>query len=129
MPRRLQHSQGVPIVQDDDQDTTDLMKCVSALEKKEIDEGQGVRDRGHFIVEAADAVLNLNDMQQYDVILLGGLSGRLDQTVHTLSYLQKLRKIRERVFAITDENIGWVLQEVCVFLLIMRYPLLRPCVG
>jgi hypothetical protein len=52
-------------------------------------------------------------MQQYDVILLGGLSGRLDQTVHTLSYLQKLRKIRERVFAITDENIGWVLQEVC----------------
>ena len=52
-------------------------------------------------------------MQQYDVILLGGLSGRLDQTVHTLSYLHKLRKVRERVFAITDENIGWVLQEVC----------------
>jgi hypothetical protein len=33
------------------------MKCVSALEEKEIDEGQGVRDRGYFI-EAADAVLN-----------------------------------------------------------------------
>jgi thiamine pyrophosphokinase len=50
--------------------------------------------------------------QQYDVILLGGLSGRLDQTVHTLSYLHKLRKIRRRIYAVSDDNIGWVLDEV-----------------
>jgi len=53
-------------------------------------------------------------MQQYDIIILGGLSGRLDQTIHTLSCLHKLRKSRKNVFAITDENIGWVLSEVCM---------------
>lgn len=50
--------------------------------------------------------------QDYTIILLGGLSGRLDQTIHTLSYLHKLRKERKEVFAITDDNIGWVLDEV-----------------
>ena len=50
--------------------------------------------------------------QDYTIILLGGLSGRLDQTIHTLSYLHKLRKERKQVFAITDDNIGWVLDEV-----------------
>ncbi|KDR76321.1 hypothetical protein GALMADRAFT_475862 [Galerina marginata CBS 339.88] len=77
----------VTIVQDHDQDATDLMKCVSALEEKE----------------------KLEHSQQYHIILLGGLTGRLDQTIHTLSYLHKLRKTRKRVFAVTDENIGWVL--------------------
>jgi len=47
----------------------------------------------------------------YDVVLLGGLSGRLDQTVHTLSFLHKLRKSRHRIFAVTDENVGWVLDQ------------------
>lgn len=49
---------------------------------------------------------------QYELIVLGGLTGRLDQTIHTLSYLHKLRKIRKKVYAITDENIGWVLDSV-----------------
>ncbi|KJA22890.1 hypothetical protein HYPSUDRAFT_138327 [Hypholoma sublateritium FD-334 SS-4] len=78
----------VPVVQDDDQDSTDLMKCVSSLRTK----------------EAAEDL-------EYTIILLGGLSGRLDQTIHTLSYLHKLRKERKQVFAITDDNIGWVLDE------------------
>lgn len=47
----------------------------------------------------------------YDVVLLGGLSGRLDQTVHLLSYLHKLRKSGRRLFVVTDENVGWVLDE------------------
>lgn len=50
--------------------------------------------------------------QEYEVVLLGGLSGRLDQTVHTLSFLHKLRKTRKSVFAVTKENVGWVLDEV-----------------
>lgn len=52
--------------------------------------------------------------QQYDIILLGGLAGRLDQTIHTLSSLHKLRKTRSRVFAVTDENAGWVLDSVSI---------------
>lgn len=53
-------------------------------------------------------------MQEYDIVLLGGLAGRLDQTIHTLSYLYKLRKTRKRVFAVTDDNAGWVLDAVRV---------------
>ncbi|CAA7267145.1 unnamed protein product [Cyclocybe aegerita] len=85
--RRFYESLGVPVVEDDDQDSTDLMKCVVALEEKEYRE----------------------EVSQYHVVLLGGLSGRLDQTIHTLSYLHKLRKRRDRVFAVTDDNVGWVL--------------------
>ena len=48
----------------------------------------------------------------YDSILLGGLSGRLDQTIHTLSYVHKMRKSGRKVFAVTDESVGWVLDEV-----------------
>ncbi|KAJ6619693.1 thiamine pyrophosphokinase Thi80 [Mycena sp. CBHHK59/15] len=80
-------SHGVPVVEDQDQDSTDLMKCISALRDKEAIEQEG----------------------EYDIVLLGGLSGRLDQTIHTLSYLHKLRKTRKRVFAVTDDNVGWVL--------------------
>jgi len=75
-------------MQDEDQDTTDLMKCVAAIEEKEA----GEKIQG-----------------QYDIVILGGLAGRLDQTIHTLSYLHKLRKKRERVFVVTDDNVGWVL--------------------
>jgi len=82
-------SQGVTIIRDEDQYSTDLMKCISAVSDKEEAEGQG----------------------QYDIILLGGLSGRLDHTIHTLSYLHKLRKTRRRIFAVSDDNTAWVLDE------------------
>ncbi|THH09650.1 hypothetical protein EW146_g8628 [Bondarzewia mesenterica] len=88
--RKYYASKGVSIVQDHDQDSTDLMKCIFSLQDKERAEGK-------------------SDL--YDIVLLGGLSGRLDQTIHTLSYLHKMRKSGRRVFAVTDENIGWVLDE------------------
>lgn len=75
------------MIQEDDQDSTDLMKCVSSVSDLESQTG-GIR---------------------YEIAVLGGLSGRLDQTIHTLSYLHKLRKQRESVFVITDDNIAWVL--------------------
>jgi hypothetical protein len=40
------------------------------------------------------------------------MSGRLDHTIHTLSYLHKLRKYRQQTFAVSDDNVGWVLDEV-----------------
>jgi len=80
-------SAGVPVIKDGDQYSTDLMKCVQEIER----------------IENADLGRNL------DIIILGGLSGRLDQTVHTLSYLHKLRGVRPRTYAVTDDNIGWVL--------------------
>ncbi|EDR08454.1 thiamine pyrophosphokinase Thi80 [Laccaria bicolor S238N-H82] len=80
-------SHGVPIIQDNDQDSTDLMKCLSAIHDKE----------------------QAGASEQLKVILLGGLAGRLDQTIHLLSYLHKLRKTRKSVVAVTDDNVGWVL--------------------
>jgi len=78
---------GVTVIKDGDQYSTDLMKCVQEIERIEGD------------------VLG----RKLDIIVLGGLSGRLDQTVHTLSYLHKLRTTRPRTYAVTDDNIGWVL--------------------
>ncbi|KAJ4498692.1 thiamine pyrophosphokinase [Lentinula lateritia] len=85
--REYYDSKGVLVEKDDDQDSTDLMKCISAIIEKEKSEGTS----------------------QYEIILLGGLAGRLDQTIHTLSYLHKLRKVRDRVYAVTDDNVCWVL--------------------
>ncbi|KAF8899944.1 thiamine pyrophosphokinase [Gymnopilus junonius] len=85
--RSFYESNGVPVIQDHDENSTDLMKCLFALEDFEAS----------------------RDLRQYRIIFLGGLSGRLDQTIHTLSYLHKLRKRRDRVFAVTDDNVGWVL--------------------
>ncbi|KAJ3762040.1 thiamine pyrophosphokinase [Lentinula raphanica] len=85
--RKYYESKGVMVEEDDDQDSTDFMKCVSAIIEKEKKEG----------------------ISQYEIVVLGGLAGRLDQTIHTLSYLHKLRKVRERVYVATDDNICWVL--------------------
>ncbi|KAH9972800.1 thiamine pyrophosphokinase [Lactifluus volemus] len=79
--RRYYETRGVPVVQDNDENSTDLMKCIESCKKKRMLRGQI------------------------------GLSGRLDQTVHTLSYLHKLRKSGRRIFAVTDDNVGWVLDE------------------
>jgi len=88
--RRYYETRGVPVVQDDDLNSTDLMKCIRSLQEKE--QGDGVDT-------------------PYDVVFLGGVSGRLDQTVHTLSYLHKLRKSGRRMFVVSDENVAWVLDQ------------------
>ncbi|KAF8557455.1 thiamine pyrophosphokinase Thi80 [Imleria badia] len=84
--REYYSTKALPVLQDLDQDTTDLMKCIETLEEKE-------RMEGH----------------KYETVILGGFSGRLDQTIHLLSHIYKIRQIRSRVYVITDDNIGWVL--------------------
>ncbi|PVF93190.1 thiamine pyrophosphokinase [Serendipita vermifera] len=79
-------SLGVQVVEDNDLDATDLMKCFNMIQS-----------------------LEKNSNGEYSVIILGGLSGRLDQTVHTMSYLNKLRKLRRHVYVATDDNLAWVL--------------------
>ena len=89
------------------------MKCIASLSDLE-SQTDGVSITDHL----ADIPAGVCASQvQHDIIILGGLSGRLDQTIHTLSYLHKLRKLRESVFAITDDNVAWVLDSV-------RYPFL-----
>jgi thiamine pyrophosphokinase len=59
-----------------------------------------------------EVVFYETDTSKFTVVVLGGLSGRLDQTIHTLSVFHKLRESRPKLFAITNENIGWVLDSV-----------------
>lgn len=83
------------------------MKCVQALEEKERISGREVKRQS-----PSSLVVNNACHEQFEIVILGGLSGRLDQTVHTLSYLHKLRKTRKRVYTVTDDNVAWVLDEV-----------------
>ncbi|CAE6527950.1 unnamed protein product [Rhizoctonia solani] len=78
--------QGVPVEQVEDQNSTDLLKCIAWVD--------GVEETRNTKI---------------DIVILGGLSGRLDHTVHTLSALHKLRGTRPRIFVISDDSVGWVL--------------------
>jgi thiamine pyrophosphokinase len=51
-------------------------------------------------------------MSQIPILLMGGLSGRVDQTVHTMSLLHKLRARRSEVYVLNGESVAWVLDEV-----------------
>jgi len=95
------------VIQDHDQDSTDLMKCVHTLQEKEKAEEQEV-----CFLRVLQMLISTPGPGQYEIIILGGLGGRLDQTVHTLSYLHKLRRMRGKVFVVTDDNASWVLDEV-----------------
>lgn len=46
------------------------------------------------------------------LLLIGGLSGRIDQTVHTMSLLHKLRTKRSHSYVLSGESLAWVLSEV-----------------
>ena len=83
------------------------MKCIETLEENERKEGHEVRPT-HWLT----TIINLNVRIQYETLILGGFSGRLDQTIHLLSHIHKIRQMRSRVYVITDDNIGWVLDGV-----------------
>lgn len=45
-------------------------------------------------------------------MIYGGLSGRFDQTIHTLHALYKLRKVREWAWIVSEDSLSCVLDEV-----------------
>lgn len=105
---------------DGDQYSTDLMKCISAL--GEVESATSVKVR---FSEISTRLCRNTDVElwdcldlQYDLILIGGLTGRLDQTVHTLSYLHKQRKQRDKIWVVSDDEVAWCLDTV-------RLPALR----
>ncbi|KAI9632252.1 thiamine pyrophosphokinase, partial [Dioszegia hungarica] len=90
--RRYYADRGVQVKQDKDEYSTDLMKCVTEVEEREAGAGS----------EAGE---------QIPTLLMGGLSGRVDQTVHTMSLLHKLRGRRSEVYVLNGESVAWVLDE------------------
>ncbi|EIW73187.1 hypothetical protein TREMEDRAFT_25042 [Tremella mesenterica DSM 1558] len=79
---------GVSIKHDGSEYATDLMKCISEIEA--LEEASG---------------------KKYHLILMGGLSGRIDQSVHTMFLLHKMRKTRPETFVISGESLAWTLDE------------------
>ena len=83
-----------------------------SLQEKEQSDGVGVSFCHAHALEVRIGLSSSRSQTPYDLVLLGGLSGRLDHTVHVLAFLHKLRQSGRRIFAITDDNVGWVLDEV-----------------
>lgn len=49
---------------------------------------------------------------QYRIVFLGGLTGRLDQTAHTIHALHKLRHVRPETWVVSDQNVACLLDAV-----------------
>ena len=79
-------SKGVSIKHDSDQNSTDLMKCIKEVE-----------------------IIEEKSNEHFALLFMGGLSGRVDQTVHTMSMLHKLRKTRPHSFVLSAESLAWTL--------------------
>nr|XP_019010453.1 thiamine pyrophosphokinase [Kwoniella pini CBS 10737]OCF49234.1 thiamine pyrophosphokinase [Kwoniella pini CBS 10737] len=71
-------SKGVKVIEDKDEYSTDLMKCIAEVPS------------------------------DHALVLLGGLSGRVDQTVHTMSLLHKLKR---EIYVLDGESFAWLLRE------------------
>jgi thiamine pyrophosphokinase len=95
----------VEIKKDPSQNSTDLMKCIEEIESQELSSSAN-EQVSPFLPPSSNA----ND--QIPILLIGGLSGRVDQTVHTMSLLHKIRKNRDEVYVLNGESVAWVLDEV-----------------
>lgn len=79
------------MIHDPSQDSTDLGKCLEALAEHEASVGV-----------------------EHQLIVVGGLSGRLDQTVHTMHALTVLGATRKYTWAVGKDSAACVLMEVSV---------------
>ncbi|BEJ05198.1 hypothetical protein CcaverHIS641_0210150 [Cutaneotrichosporon cavernicola] len=59
-------------------------------------------------IDEVDAIEKVSG-KTFSLVFLGGLSGRLDQTLHVLSTLFKLRETRRNTYVISEESLAWVL--------------------
>lgn len=84
------------------------MKCVKSVEELEQERDDKAQVSACFRVIAVKPRTFL----QYEIIILGGLSGRFDQTIHVVSYMHKCRKRRKHMYVVTNDGIGWCLDEV-----------------
>ncbi|CAG8605811.1 4090_t:CDS:2 [Paraglomus brasilianum] len=79
-------SKGTIIINNPDQDETDLMKCIEVIRSRE------------------------NDNSKYDVIALGAIGGRFDHSMSNIHYLHKLKDER-RIYLLSDVNMTFLLDK------------------
>ncbi|KDE09754.1 hypothetical protein MVLG_00154 [Microbotryum lychnidis-dioicae p1A1 Lamole] len=101
--RAYYESKNVSIVHDPDQYSTDLGKCVVALTEYET----------KLATQATSSTSNEpappRTPIQHQLVIVGGLSGRLDQTIHTLHALTLFDQEREMTWAVGQESLACVL--------------------
>ncbi len=77
---------------------------------KAIKEVEKVEQLGQQVISIYDELES--ESLQLPLIIIGGLSGRIDQTIHTMSLFFKLRKRRSNLFVLSGESLAWVLDTV-----------------
>ncbi|CAG8573340.1 16722_t:CDS:2 [Acaulospora morrowiae] len=85
--RKFYISQGTEIQRDADQDSTDFMKCIELIRKKEQE----------FSIK-------------YDVVALGALGGRVDQAMSIIHYMYKLKSERI-IYFLSDQSMTILLDK------------------
>ncbi|GAA5905192.1 thiamine diphosphokinase [Sporobolomyces salmoneus] len=92
--KEFYESKGIDVRHDPDEYSTDLGKNVNELSKYE-----------------TSLSPDSSKPQQLQLVIIGGLSGRLDQTIHTLHALTQLveKQGRDRVWAIGKESAACIL--------------------
>ncbi|KWU46815.1 putative KEX1 protein [Rhodotorula sp. JG-1b] len=105
--RAYYEQKGVTVEQDPDEYSTDLGKNVARLTAIET----GSIPPPHNPKSAPRTIPT--GRQQFQIVLIGGLSGRLDQTIHTLHAMTLLaeKEQRDRVWAIGKESAALLLTE------------------
>ncbi|KDN38508.1 Thiamin pyrophosphokinase, partial [Tilletiaria anomala UBC 951] len=86
--RQFFEQRGTQIVQRPSQYATDLQKSIQRAEDMEEESGGWLRG---------------------DLLIYGGLSGRFDQTCHTLHVLWQLAEGRNRAWVVNDDSVTWLL--------------------
>lgn len=106
------HKQGVVVERDPDEFSTDLGKNVSRLAA--IEAGTAPLPRHASESPADSRPSQRGSSEQYQLVIIGGLSGRLDQTIHTLHALTLLaeKEGRDRIWTIGKESAALLLTKV-----------------
>ncbi|SCV68452.1 BQ2448_573 [Microbotryum intermedium] len=103
--RAYYERKNVSIIHDPNQYSTDLGKCVVALTEYEATLAAKLSSSS----STPDEPPPTQTIIQHQLIIIGGLSGRLDQTIHTLHALTLLDQEREMTWAVGDESLACVL--------------------
>ncbi|CAO3674571.1 unnamed protein product [Umbelopsis ramanniana] len=91
--REYYESKNIEVSQDHDQYSTDFMKCISLLRKKETSD-----ENEHGI--------------KYDIVAFPALGGRFDQTIASINQLYFLKdEIDRQTLLVSDENLTILLDE------------------
>ncbi|KAJ3125047.1 hypothetical protein HK101_006003, partial [Irineochytrium annulatum] len=105
--RAFYESRGVPVTSDGDQDSTDFGKCVAHV--RSLEGGGAPPSVVHDHAAAPSADDDVRRRTMHELIVLGALGGRLDQTMHSIHMLYKM-EIERKVHLVSNESVAVLLR-------------------